>query len=165
MVPVAGGVAVGEDELAVDAGELGCVPDGLVEEAGEAGGEALGAGAVHHAVGVGDVVHLVLGSDVLAVPARGEHELGADAVLAVGVEVGLVGHEVAVEGALGRDVVVEAVEADGLLREAGLRGGVALAGGKVALVAVTGDHLHAVGEGGDLGLAGGVVEEVVAAMG
>ena len=164
VVPVARGVAVGEDELAVDAGERGRVPDGLVEEAGEADGEALGAGAVHHAAGVGDVVHLVRGGDVLVVPARGEHQLGADAVLAVGVQVRLVGHEVAVEGALGRDVVVEAVEADGLLREALLRGGGVLAGGEVALVGVTGDHLHAVGEGGDLGLAGGVVEEVVARM-
>lgn len=161
VVSVAGGVTVGEDELAVDAGELGRVPDGLVEEAGETGGEALGAGAVHDAAGVGDVVHLVLGGHVLAVPARGEHELGADAVLAVGVEVGLVGHEVAVQGALGRLVVVEAVEAERLLGEALLGGGVGLAGREVALVGVAGDHLHAVGEGGDLGLAGGVVEEVV----
>lgn len=162
VVPVAGGVAVGEDELAVNAVELGRVPDGLVEEAGETDGEALGAGAVHHGAGVGDVVHLVLRGDVLSVPARGEHELGADAVLAVGVEVGLVGHEVAVEGALGGLAVVEAVEADGLLREAGLRAGVRLGDAEVAQVGVTGDHLHSVGEGGDLGLAGGVVEEVVA---
>jgi hypothetical protein len=164
VVSVTSWVTVREDELTIHAVELSGVPDSLVEEARETDGEVRGARAVHDGAGVCDVIHLVLGSNVLAVPARGEHQLGADAVLAVGVEVGLVGHEMAVEGALGREAVVEAVEADGLLGEALLGGRGGLASGEVALVGVAGDHLHAVGEGGDLGLAGGVVEEVVAGV-
>jgi len=80
---------------------------------------------------------------------------------------------VAVERALGVDIVIEAVESDGLLRQTGLRGlrgiegpegllGVGDGKREVALVAVAGDHVEAGGEGGDVALTGAVVQKVVA---
>ena len=102
---------------------------------------------------------MVRGGDVLAVPARGEEELGTDTVDAVLVHVLLAGHGVAVTRALGGLVVVEAVEADGLLAKGELslvlwapgRGWrVGNDTGEVAQAAVTGEHGEALGEGLDV---------------
>ena len=56
---------------------------------------------------------LILAGDVLSIPAAGEHQLEADAVSAVGIKVGLVWEEVAVERTFGGLGVVETVESDG----------------------------------------------------
>jgi hypothetical protein len=156
--------------LAVLALELVGVPDGLVEERRDALGVGLGALAVVNSVGVGHVVHVVVRVE-LAVPARGEEELGTDALGAVLVEELLVGEEMAVHGRLGRLLVVQAVHADGLEAQVLLRrlllvedplglGPVGEGQSEVALVGVTGQHLEARREGLDL-LALVLDEEVV----
>jgi hypothetical protein len=154
-----GGVTVGPDELAVFAVKGVGVPDGLEEERGETDREILGAvAAVDHA-GVRDVALVVIGVNVLAVPARGEEELGADTLRAVGIEVTLVGHEVAVARALGLAGVVHAVEAERLLHESLL--GHVIGGplrcrrvgdgtGEVTHARVSGNHLEALGESLDV---------------
>ena len=101
-----GWVAVGPDELAGLALEGVGVPDGLVEERGQTGVEAVGALATVNQVGVGHVALVVGRLGVLSVPARREEDLGADTVGAVLVHVRLVGQEVAVARALGRLAVV-----------------------------------------------------------
>lgn len=58
----------------------------------------------------------------LTLPARGEHELHADAIGAVLIQVGLVREEMAIQGAFGVLLVVEAVEADGALLKVRLLG-------------------------------------------
>lgn len=121
MVTEALNVTVGEDELARLALECLGSPDGLVHETRNLGLEALGAVAVHDKVGVSHVGPVVLRVEVLAIPARREHDLGANTIGAVGIEVVLVGHVVAVQCALGSNAVVEAVEADGALSQVGLR--------------------------------------------
>ena len=73
VVAVAGGVTVGEDKGSVDALEGVGVPDGLVEEGGNALLETLGAFAAVDEVGVGDVRPVVGGVVVLAVPAGREN--------------------------------------------------------------------------------------------
>ena len=117
VVSVTCGVAVGPDELAALALEGVGVPDGLVEKGGKTGLVTLRARATVNQVGVCHVRLVVIGCDILAVPARREEDLGANAVGAVSVEEVLVWHEVAVARALGGLVVVEAVEAQGLLHE------------------------------------------------
>lgn len=139
--------------------ELVGVPDGLVEERGEASLVSLGAlAAVNHA-GVGNVAFVVRGGNVLAVPARGEEDLGTDTVGAIGVHVVLVGEEVAVARAFGSLVVVEAVEAKRLLAECELGLVVGSPGrgwrvgdwaSEVAETAVTRKHLEALGESLDV---------------
>ena len=115
---------------------------------------------------------MVIGINILAVPAAGKHELEADTVEAVGVKVGLVWKEVAVEGSFGSGSVVETVEAEGLLGEGKLADLVATPialwrignrPGEVALTLVARDHLETFREGGDCsgGIAGIAVEKVV----
>jgi hypothetical protein len=159
MVRLTGGVTVGPDHLAVLAVEGVGVPDGLVEERGQAHGEALGANtAIDHA-GVSDVALVVRGRDVLAVPARGEEDFSADALGAVGVEVLLVGQEVAVARAFGLAGIVHAVEAERLLHQRllGHVGGGPCGRGRVREFAcevtharVSGNHLETLGEGLDV---------------
>jgi hypothetical protein len=149
------GVTVGPDKLTSLALESVGVPDGLVEERGETSLETLGALSTINHAGVSDVALVVLGGDILAVPARREHDLGADTVGAVLVHELLVGKEVTVAGALRGLVVVHAVEAKRLLHES-LLGHVVLGPlvgwrvgngtGEVAVTAVTSEHLEALGE-------------------
>lgn len=117
VVAVAGGIAVGPDELSGLALEGVSVPDGLVEEGGKTGLETLRALAAVNQVGVCHVGLSIVRFDVLAVPARREEDLGANTVGAVGVEKVLIRHKVAVARALGSAVVVEAIEAKRLLHE------------------------------------------------
>jgi len=116
------------------------------------------------------VALLILAGDVLSIPAAGEHQLEADAVSAVGIKVGLVWEEVAVERTFGGLGVVETVESDGGLAEERLFS--ILAGperlldvgdgvGEVTLVGVACDHLEASGEGGKGGITCVGVQEVV----
>lgn len=64
---------------------------------------------------------MVIRIEILAVPARREHDFGANAVGAVGIEVVLVGQVVTVQCALRFLVIVEAVESDGTLSQIELR--------------------------------------------
>ena len=134
--------------------ELVGVPDGLVEEGRVALVVAFRALATVDHVGVGHVALVVIGG-LLAVAARGEHDLGTDTVGAVLVHVLLSGEEVAVARALGGATVVHAVHADGLLAERLLshilrspgrgwrvRDGTA----EVAETRVASEHLEALGE-------------------
>lgn len=121
MVTEALDITVGKDELARLSDKGIGSPDGLIHEARDLSLETLGAVAVHDEIGVGHVGPVVLGVEVLAVPARGEHDFGTDTVGAVGIEIVLVGHVVTVQGALGSLAIVEAVESDGTLSKIGLR--------------------------------------------
>lgn len=114
-------ITIGIDELARLSNEVLGSPDGLVHETRDLGLEALGAVAVHNKIGVGQVVPVVIRIEILAVPARREHDFGANAVGAVGIEVVLVGHVVTVQGALRLLAVVEAVETGGTLSQVELR--------------------------------------------
>ena len=113
---------------------------------------------------------LILAGDILSIPATGEHQLEADTVSAVGIEVGLVWEEVTVERTFRGLGVVKTVESDGSLAEEWLfsvfagpeglldvRDGV----GEVTLVGVACDHLEASGKGGERGVACVGVQEVV----
>lgn len=90
-----GGIAVGEDELTVLTAEGGGVPDGLVEERNETAVVAFGTVARYDLIREGDVVFVVVRVQ-FSVPARGKHQLEADALGTVGIEVRLVGEEVTV---------------------------------------------------------------------
>lgn len=166
------GVAVGNDKLAGLALEVVGSPDDFVEQSDQAGVEALGAVAVLDEIRVGHVRLVVLGIDVLSVPARRESQLETNAVGAVLVEVLLGGHEVAEQRSLRGLGVIQAVETESALLEVGLRclahgspvglrrvglGGVAE--GVVTAQVASGDHLEALGEGLDVVL--GVTEQVV----
>lgn len=129
------------------------VPDNLVEDGDEMHGVALGAGAVVEGAGFGirDVGLVVLRVQVLAVPAAGEEDLGAETVGAV-LSRELVGF------GLWLGVIVETDVADGL-------------GGEVVSEAplewVAGDHPEVLGKGLDFvlvwtaALAGLLVGEVI----
>jgi hypothetical protein len=153
-------VTVGHDKSAVATGVVAGLPDSLIQQVGKVNIEALGAVAAADAVGESDVRAVVLRIAVLAVPARGEVDLGADAIGTVLLDELLVRKVVAVEGGLGLTSVVQAVEADGALH-VGLLGldaqggplvldGVGLEripGGPGAPLAVTSNHAEARREG------------------
>lgn len=121
MVTEALNITVGKDELARLSNEVLGSPDGLVHETRDLGLEARGAVAVHNKIRVCQVVPVVIRIEILAVPARREHDFGANAVGAVGIEVVLVGQVVTVQCALRFLVIVEAVESDGTLSQIELR--------------------------------------------
>lgn len=101
---------------------------------------------------------LVCAGDVLSVPAAREHELEANTVGAVRIEILLVGKEVAIERTFRGDSVVEAIESKSSLtkeclgvvwcdipeRLLDIRNRV----GEVALVGISSNHLKTSGEGG-----------------
>lgn len=111
-------VTVGHDEHAITVTEGIGAPDGLVQKTRETDGMRVRAVSVHDEIGVGDVVLVVAALDILTVPARRKHDFQSQAISAVGIEILLVGHVVAVERALGVLVVVEAVEAQCSLAKA-----------------------------------------------
>jgi len=163
MVAESGGVAIGEDKHAIAAFKSVGGNNGLEEDTRELDWVRIGTVAVHDKVRVGNVRLVVRALGILAVPARREHELEAEAILAVSVEILLVGHKVAVKSALGLLVVVETVEAQGALLElvlgdlaqgspVGLCGIVhaRVASGELAAVVVTGNHLEVGRESLDL---------------
>lgn len=117
-----GGITVSHDEATVASLEGSGVVDNLEEHAGETDRELGRAVAVHDKVGESDVVAVVLAVKVLTIPARGEHEFQTETVGTVGIKVLLAGHVVAVQSTFGGLLVVQAVEADGALREVGLAG-------------------------------------------
>ena len=174
VVSIAGGVTVRPDELTRLALESVGVPDSLVEEGWQACLVAFGTLATVDQIGVSDVGLVVVRLDVFSIPARGEEDLGADAVGAVGIQVLLVGHEVAVARALRGTVVVEAVEAEGFLAE-GFLGHVfgtprrcwrvGDRAGEVAQARVTGEDLEALREGLDVVAKKKVVGEHTANLG
>ena len=161
VVGKAGWVAIREHELACLAGELARVDNGLEEQLVDGEIVAFRAGAtVDAGVGKSDVRFEVVGFEIFAVPALWKEELEAKAVDAIGVNVGFVGQEVAVERGLGVSLVVEAVEANGLLAQGGLRDvgatpghlGIGHRERKVALVWIARNHLEAVGHGAGKGV-------------
>lgn len=113
-------VTVGDDELAVHASEWLGDPDGLVEESGEAGAKALGTVTAVDLARIGDVRLVVLGVEVLSVPARWEHDLKTETVCTGVVDERALGESVSVHGGLWRAGVVETVEADGFLAQSRL---------------------------------------------
>lgn len=117
-----GGVTVSHDEATVASLEGSGVVDNFEEHAGETDRELGRAFAVHDKVGESDVVAVVLAVEVLAIPARGEHEFQTETVGTVGIKVVLGGHVVAVQSTLGGLLVVQAVKANGALLEVGLLG-------------------------------------------
>lgn len=120
MVTGASWVTVGDDELAVHAGEWLGDPDGLVEESGETGAKALGAITAVDLAGVGNVGLVVLGVEVLSIPAGWEHDLKTETVCTGVVDERALGESVSVHGSLWRAGVVETVEADGFLAQSRL---------------------------------------------
>ena len=152
VVTVTSWVTVREDELSVNAVESVGIPNNLEHETWEASLEAVWAGAGHDGVWVGNVSLVVWSGDVLTVPARWEHKLDTDTILAVGIKESLVWHLVTEKSALWIAVVVHAVESE----SAGLE-----AAGEGTLLGVTSDHGEALWEGSDLRVSWGIVEEVV----
>ena len=67
------------------------------------------------------VLVVVTVDGITALPARREHDLQANTILTVRIEVGLVGHVVAVKGSFGGLVVVETVKAKRTLFKIALR--------------------------------------------
>lgn len=145
--------------------ECGHVPNGLVEQTRQAHGEIGRAVTVHDQVRVSHVAHVVFRVKADAIPARREHELEANSIGAVRINVVLGWQEVAVQRALCSLGVVQAVETKCALGQVGLgdlvqgaperlvRVGllvVASADRIVAAIGVTGDHLEALGESLDV---------------
>lgn len=158
VVSVAGWVTVGPDELAVDALESVGVPLGLVHQAWKTNWELWWAGSGHDIRWVSDVGLVGRATvQVLTVPAGWEHQLGANAVLAVGIGELLGWHLVTAEGWLWVAAsIVNAVKAEG----AGLLGV-----GLVAKGGLSSDHGEALWESLDSSntlLSWVVVEEVIA---
>lgn len=159
VVTIASRVTMGHDEVTLVVLEGSGVPNSFEEERNDAGLEAFGAGSVHDERGVGDVRGVVIGVDILAVPARWEHQLETDTIGAVGVQVVLVGQKVTAQRRFGLGLVVQAVEPKGLLLEGGLRtlftgplrlGGIRDGPGEVPLEGVTGNHAEALWESLDI---------------
>ena len=159
VVTIASRVTMGHDEVTLVVLEGSGVPDSLEEKRNDAGLEALGTGSIHDERGVGDVGGVVVRVDILAVPARREHELETDTIGAVGVQVVLVGQEVTAERRFGLGLVVQAVEPEGLLLEGGLGtlftgpfrlGRIRDGPGEVPLEGITGNHAEALGESLDI---------------
>lgn len=161
-----------KEELSIIINKGVGVPDGLEEKRYKLGLEAFRAGTSHDEIRECNVGSVVIGVEVLAVPAAGKHELETKTVEAVGVKVVLVGHEVTVEGCLGSGVVVQAVEAKGLLLKGKLTdlvaapftlGGIGDWPSEVTETLVTGDHAETLRESSDVSgsVAGVSVEKVV----
>jgi hypothetical protein len=157
------GIAVANNKVSVCILEGIRVPDGLEEQGNEAGLKTFRACTVLDQVGEGHVALVVLGINILAVPARGEGNFKAKSIGTVGIQVRLVGHVVAVERGLGLLGVVQAVEAECTLsqiRLVGLAKGLPVglgrvrlrrvAEGVVAAVCVSGNHAETVREGLDV---------------
>lgn len=115
-------VTIGHDKHAVAALESSRSPNNLVHKTGKADGVGLRTVAVHYKIRIGDMALVIIALGVLSIPALGEHDLEAETIFAVGIEIGLVGHEMSVESALGRRSVVETVEAKGSLLKTVLTG-------------------------------------------
>lgn len=139
---------------------------------------SVGAVALDDQVRVGNVALVVVRVKVDTVPACREHELSANSIRAVGIDVVLGGQEVTVKRAFCSLSVVEAVETDRSLSQIVL-GGLAqrspvrlgrvglligrVANGVVAAEGVTSNHAEADGEGRNgLVTGGGRIQEVVA---
>lgn len=153
-------ITVSHDESAVAAAESRHIPDSLKKHGRHVDGKVFGTLAVAEHVGIGHVGAVVLGAEVLSIPARGESDLRPDTVGAVRIDKGLVGDRVAVQGRLRISLVVEAVETHGALPQGFLRSkalAVPLVGrriglGKVpgrpaSLIRVSGNHSKASREG------------------
>lgn len=97
VVAKSSGVAVCQNELAIIVLEVLGVPDGLVEEGDKTMLVALGTGSVHDEGGIGDMGHVVLRVDILAIPAGGEHNLKAQTIRAEEVQKGLLRQIVTVQ--------------------------------------------------------------------
>lgn len=109
-------IAVGNDKTAVTISIGSSVPDHLVEKTWKADGVVVGTGARHNQVREGDMFLVVLAvSRVTSFPARGEHDFEANAIGAMGIEVGLFGEVMAVKSSLWVFGVVETVEAESSL--------------------------------------------------
>jgi uncharacterized protein YqhQ len=115
-------IAIRAQEHAIPAYEFLRVVNNLVEQTGKADRMTRRARTIHYRCGIRYVIFMIVGVDVLAVPARWEHEFEADAVFAMRIHVSFIGQEMAVQGAFGILRIVEAVESDGFLAEGGLRG-------------------------------------------
>lgn len=124
---------------------------------------ALRAVTAHDHVRVSNVALVIFTVGVLAIPARGEHDLNTETILAVAVEKLLLGQVVAVKGGLGGSGVVEAVEADGTLGKVllvdlaqrspvrfGWVGFLRVTGGERTPVGVASKHAEILGETLDL---------------
>jgi hypothetical protein len=174
MEAVAARVTVGKDEVAREAFEHVGLIDDLVEHGRKTLVVTFGASTVSAVRGVGNMIHVVLGIK-LAIPARGKHDLSTNAIVAVLVDVGLVGHLVTFHGSFVADTVVHAVESkDGLqtrlLNHVGL--GPCLARGRLQLVfplakvfaleRVASDHSEAGRESHSVNAGVRILSEVVA---
>lgn len=112
-----GCVTVGEDKATITTLERSCVPDGLIQETGHTNRVRWRARTSHDKIGVSHVGHVVLAVQVLAIPARGEHQLHTDTITTVGIKISFVRHVVSVQSCLWLSRIVQAVEANGSLGE------------------------------------------------
>jgi len=114
---------------------------------------------------------LVLDLKALSIPAAGKHELQTETIKTVGVEVSLIWHEVAIEGAFRSNRVVKAVETQCGLLKKGL--GVIWSNvpvrlwnvgdriSEVTLIGITSNHLEVFGKGGQASVASIWIQKIV----
>ena len=100
--------------------EVLSIPDSLVEKSRQTDRKAFRAVTTSWKRRVFDVGLVVMGVNIDAVPASREHQLSADTVGTVGVKVGLVWHEVTVEGGFAGLGIVKAVKPNSDLLQEGL---------------------------------------------
>lgn len=102
---------------------------------------------------------VVLRVEILAIPARGEHQLKANSIGTVLIQISLVRQEVTFERGLGWFVVVQAIEPNGLLAQSFLGtlstsplglGRIGNGPGEVALEGITCQHAEVLREGSDV---------------
>jgi len=155
MIAVTGWVAVGQDKFTVHPSKAMSVPNGLEHQSREATRREARWTVTSplDTIPIGHVV-FVIWRVISTVITRREDELETKAIRAVGVQEGLVGHVVTVQGILMVSQVVQTVEAKSHLAQGELTVGtparhifVGDMTGVVSQVAIAGDHLESRGEG------------------
>jgi len=173
LTELTGRVTVRKRKFSVNASKGIRVPDSLVEEGRKLDRETFGACTSHDLIRESDVRSVVIRIQIFTIPATWKHQFETQTISALAVEERLVRQKVAVQGAFGRCVVVETVEAKGVLaeRELSCEVGTSPAAlvrvgdrvGEVAKRFVARNHAEAIGKGGDAarGITGICVQKVV----
>jgi hypothetical protein len=112
-------VTIRDDELTILTDKFISVPDSLIEERHETLWVLWGTIAGHNLRRISDVRFMV-GRIKRAIPAAWEHQLKADTVDTIGIQVSLIWQEVTVERSFSLLCIVETIESKGGLLKKGL---------------------------------------------
>lgn len=170
MVPEPGGVTGRKHKLALLTRKGVNIPNRLKEQADKSGLVAIRASTVIHERRVTHMVTVILGVEVLAIPARREENLRTKSIHTVVSHV--IGHLPESQSSVGWCSVVETVEANSLLAQ-GILGPVAgdpvrlfnFGVGETTEVRVSGNHTETGGECFDVGTTGKIVARQKLAIG